>query len=160
MPQLDTSTYASQIFWLLICFFGLMFIMSTFIIPKIADIRQQRYNKIDGYLHKAEQLQQKTENAIKKYEDALNDATQKANLTLQATKDELNQIINKKQSELDKKLQAQIKAGEAEINAEKNAALKQIKNVSATLALDILQKLNIKEITSTEIKSIIEHEAE
>ena len=160
MPQLDISTYTSQIFWLLICFFSMMFIMSKFIIPKIAETRQQRQNKIDSYLHKAEELQQKTENAIKKYEKALSDATQKANQSLQDTKNELNDIITKKQAELDKKLQKQIKAGEAEINAEKNLALKEIKSISTTLAMEILHKLDITDIKSTEIKKIIEHEVE
>jgi len=160
MPHLDTSTYTSQIFWLLICFFSMMFIMSKFIIPKIAEIRQQRYDKLDGYLHKAEELQKKTENAIKKYEEALSEATKNANQSLQSTKDELNKIINKKQEELDKKLQAQIKAGEQEINDGKAKAIKEIKTVSANLALEILHKLDITDIKTSDIKQIIEHEAE
>ena len=53
MPQLDTSTFTSQLFWLVVCFFSMMFIMSKFIIPKIADIMEQRQRKIDGYLNKA-----------------------------------------------------------------------------------------------------------
>ena len=48
MPQLDTSTFTSQLFWLVVCFFSMMFIMSKFIIPKIADIMEQRQRKIDG----------------------------------------------------------------------------------------------------------------
>ncbi len=162
MPQLDPATalFASQIFWLIICFFTMMFIMSTFIIPKIAETRQQRQNKIDGYLQRADKLRQQTEDAIKKYEDALSDATQKANSSLQTTKDELNRIIADKQSELDKKLEAQIKAGEAEINAGKVAALKEIKTVSAELATEILRKLSIDGIKPADIKTIIEHEAE
>ena len=56
MPQLDTSTFTSQLFWLVVCFFSMMFIMSKFIIPKIADIMEQRQRKIDGYLNKAADL--------------------------------------------------------------------------------------------------------
>jgi len=160
MPHLDTSTYTSQIFWLMICFFSMMFIMSKFIIPKIAEIRQQRYDKIDGYLHKAEELQKKTESAIEKYENALAKATKDANISLQNTKEELNNLINKKQAELDKKLQAQIKAGEEEINTGKILALKEIKSVSASLASDILHKLDISDIKTAEIKHIIDKEAE
>ena len=160
MPQLDPSTYASQIFWLLVCFFALMFIMSTFIIPKIAEIRQQRQDKIDGYLLKAEELKQKTEDAIKRYETALGNASQKAEASLQSTRDELNALIGSRQSELEKKLQAQIKAGEDEINQGKEAALLEIKTVSSELALDILRKLDISEIKASEVKKIIEHEAE
>jgi len=159
MPQLDPSSYASQIFWLLICFFAMMFIMSNFIIPKIADTRQQRDNKIDSYLHKAEELQQKTEAAIKRYEEALNSASEKASVALQETKDELNQVISKKQTELDKKLQKQIKAGELEISSEKEAALKEIKSVSAEVTMEILRKLNIDNVKLADVKHIIEQEA-
>lgn len=160
MPQLDPSTYASQIFWLFICFFSLMFLMSKFIIPKISNIRQQRDNKIDGYLLKAEELQQKTEAAIHKYETALSEATQKANQSLQETKNDLNKMIAKKQAELDKKLQKQIRAGEEEIAAGKEAALKEIKTLSSELAVEILQKLDITTIKPSELKTIINREAE
>ena len=159
MPQLDPSSYASQIFWLLICFFAMMFIMSNFIIPKIAETRQQRENKIDSYLHKAEELQQKTETAIKRYEDALNSASQQASAALEETKNELNQVISKKQAELDKKLQKPIQLGEQEISSEKEAALKEIKSVSAEVTMEILHKLNISNIKTADIKNIIEQEA-
>ena len=88
MPQLDPSTFASQIFWLLICFFTMMFILSKFIVPKIAETRNLRTNKIDSYLQKAEKLKESTQNAITKYENALAEATQKANSELEKTKEE------------------------------------------------------------------------
>ena len=47
MPQLDTSSFTSQLFWLIICFFSMMFIMSKFIIPKISEIMEQRQRKIE-----------------------------------------------------------------------------------------------------------------
>ena len=159
MPQLDPSSFASQIFWLLICFFAMMFIMSNFIVPKIAEIRQQRDNKVDGYLRKAEELQQKTESAIQRYEEALKRASQQASTALLETQDELDQIISKKQDELDKKLQKQVKNGEMEISLEKEAALKEIKSVSAEITMEILRKLNIDNIKSADVKRIIEQEA-
>lgn len=56
MPQLDTSTFTSQLFWLIVCFFSMLFIMSRFIVPRIADILEQRQRKIDGYLNKAHNI--------------------------------------------------------------------------------------------------------
>ena len=159
MPQLDPSSYASQIFWLLICFFTMMFIMANFIVPKIADIRQQRENKIDGYLHKAEEFKQKTEKAVQRYEEALHTATKTASEALQNTKDELNQMIGQKQTSLDKKLQKKIKTGEAEILKEKENALKEIKSVSADITAELLHKLNINDIKLSDIKQTIEQEA-
>ena len=77
MPQLDTSTFTSQLFWLVVCFFSMMFIMSKFIIPKIADIMEQRQRKIHGYLNKAADLKEQAEAALRKYQNALAAATEK-----------------------------------------------------------------------------------
>lgn len=160
MPQLDPSTYASQIFWLLICFFTMMFILSKFIVPKIAETRKQRTNKIDSYLQKAEKLKQKTQDAVEKYENALMEATQKANFELQQTKDDLNKMIADQQAKLDKKLQKQIQTEEAKIAAQKEEILKEIKSVSATLTSEILTKLNITDVSMSDIKTIINREAQ
>lgn len=105
MPQLDTSTFTSQLFWLVVCFFSMMFIMSKFIIPKIADIMEQRQRKIDGYLNKAADLKEQAEAALRKYQNALAAATEKADKSLADTKDEMNRLISDKQSELEARLQ-------------------------------------------------------
>ena len=150
MPQLDTSTFTSQLFWLVVCFFSMMFIMSKFIIPKIADIMEQRQRKIDGYLNKAADLKEQAEAALRKYQNALAAATEKAD-----TKDEMNRLISDKQSELEARLQKKIKEGEKEINAGKEEALKQIKAVSEDLALDVIKKIGISGIKASDIKAAI-----
>lgn len=155
MPQLDTSSFTSQLFWLIICFFSMMFIMSKFIIPKIADIMEQRQRKIDSYLDKAADLKQQAETALQKYQDALAQATENANQSLANTKDELNKLINDKQSELENRLQKKIKDGEAEINTNKEQALKQIKAMSEELALEVVKKIGITGIKTPDIKAAI-----
>ena len=57
-------------------------------------------------------------------------------------------------------MQAQIKAGEEEIAAGKAEALKEIKNVSATLTAEILHKLEISGVSANDIKTIINREAQ
>ena len=151
MPQLDTSTFTSQLFWLVVCFFSMMFIMSKFIIPKIADIMEQRQRKIDGYLNKAADLKEQAEAALRKYQNALAAATEKADKSLA----EMNRLISDKQSELEARLQKKIKEGEKEINAGKEEALKQIKAVSEDLALDVIKKIGISGIKASDIKAAI-----
>lgn len=155
MPQLDTSSFTSQLFWLVICFFSMMFIMSKFIIPKIADIMEQRQRKIDSYLNKAADLKQQAESALQKYQDALAQATENANKSLADTKEEMNKLINDKQSELEGRLQKKIKEGETEINVSKEQALKQIKAISEELALDVVKKIGITGIKTPDIKAAI-----
>ena len=155
MPQLDVSTFTSQLFWLLICFFSMMFIMSKFIIPKIADIMEQRQRKIDGYLNKAAQFKQDAEDTLKKYQDALAQATAKANKSLADTKEEMNQLITQRQTELETSLQKKIKDGEKEINQEKEKALKEVKAISEKLSMEVIKKIGITTIQASDIKATI-----
>lgn len=155
MPQLETSTFTSQLFWLIVCFFSMMFIMSKFIIPRIADILEQRQRKIDGYLNKAADIKLQAEASLKKYQDALAKATNEANSSLSRTKEELNELIKNKQSELDSSLQKKIKEGEKEINRSKEAALKQVQSIAEGLAVDVVKKIGLTTINSQEIKAVI-----
>ena len=155
MPQLDTSTFASQLFWLCICFFTMLFIMSKIIIPKIADILEQRQRKIDSYLNKAYQIKLQADEALKKYQDALTDATQKANASLAETQNELNKLVEKKQQDLDLRLHKKIMEGEAEIEQSREDALNKVKSISEELALEIIKKIGIDGINKTDIKNAI-----
>lgn len=155
MPQLDTSTFASQLFWLCICFFSMLFIMSKFIIPKIADILEQRQRKIDSYLIKAHQIKVQAEETLKKYQDALNEANEHAAKSLAKTQSELNSMIEKKQNELNIQLQEMLQVGETEIAKSQKEAINKIKSVSEDLALDIVKKIGLKDISSADIKAAI-----
>lgn len=155
MPQLDTSTFTSQLFWLCICFFSMLFIMSKFIVPKIADILEQRQRKIDSYLSKAHAVKLEAEESLKKYQEALSSATAHANKALAETQEELNNYMQVKQDELARKLNKKIKDGEAEINQNKENALAKVKSMSEDLALVIVKKIGLSNIDSKDIKDAI-----
>lgn len=155
MPQLDTSTFTSQLFWLIVCFFSMLFIMSHFIVPRIADILEQRQHKIDGYLNKAHNIRLEAEDSLKKYQEALANATAKANESLAATQNELNSYMQKKQDELAAKLQKKIAAGEAEIAKSKEEALAKVKEMSEELAQAVVNKIGLTTISAKDIKDAV-----
>ena len=74
MPQLDPSSFVSQIFWLTITFLSLVFVMSVFIVPRIASIIDERHQKINSDIQKAEKINQKAANILKRYETAIENA--------------------------------------------------------------------------------------
>ena len=149
MPQLDTSTFTSQLFWLIVCFFSMLFIMSRFIVPRIADILEQRQRKIDGYLNKAHNIRLEAEESLKKYQDAL------ANRSLAATQAELNAYMQAKQDELAAKLQKKIAAGEAEIAKSKEEAMARVKDMSEELAQAVVAKIGLTSITAKQLKEAV-----
>ena len=58
MPQFDYTTYASQIFWFIICFSILYLTIYFVIIPRISQIINTRANIISSNTSIAEELQQ------------------------------------------------------------------------------------------------------
>jgi len=154
MPQLDFSIFPSQFFWLTISFFCLLFIMSKFIIPKTAEMIELRRKKIDGELEQASQLKEQVAEGIKKYEEALKDAQNKARITLQKTRDELGETVNRKQSDLVARLNVEIEQGEQKIIAAKQKAMQKIDDSIVDLALGVLNKIGIENIESKSVQQV------
>ena len=154
MPQLDFSIFPSQFFWLTISFFCLLFIMSKFIIPKTAEMIELRRKKIDGELEQASQLKEQVAEGIKKYEEALKDAQKKARITLQKTRDELGETVNRKQSDLVARLNVEIEQGEQKIIAAKQKAMQKIDDSIVDLALGVLNKIGIENIESKSVQQV------
>lgn len=155
MPQLDFSVFPSQFFWLVINFLLMLFIMSKFIIPKTAEMINLRKEKIEGDLEKATEIKQKVEAMIEKYNTALKDANSQAMISLQKTKDELNETIARRQEDLSAKITAEIEAGEKKIANSKIKALQKIEDVSAELAVEVLNKLGFSGIKIKDAKNAL-----
>lgn len=154
MPQLDFSIFPSQFFWLTISFFCLLFIMSKFIIPKTAEMIELRRKKIDGELEQANQLKEQVAEGIKKYEEALKDAQHKASFALQKTRDELDETVNRKQSDLIARLNVEIEQGEKKIIAAKQKAMQKIDDSIVDLALCVLNKIGIENIENKSVQQV------
>ncbi len=58
MPQLDFTTYSSQIFWFAICFTFLYFYVNKFILPRVKGIINNRSRLISTETNKAFKLEQ------------------------------------------------------------------------------------------------------
>jgi len=91
MPQLDASTYSSQVFWLFFSFIILYFVVKVKIIPLFEDLRQKRWNNIQGTKKVAErfikegeeinlELKKLLENARKKSSEMISESDRKAKL--------------------------------------------------------------------------------
>lgn len=156
MPQLDFSVFPSQLFWLLISFFSMLFIMSRFIIPKTAEMINLRKEKIDGDLQKAAEIKQQVEKALEKYHAALKAATDKAQISLQKNRDELNEMINRKQEDLAAKLEAEISGGEKKIEQAKEKALQKVEASAAELAIDVLKNLGFGGVKAKDAATAID----
>lgn len=151
MPQLDLSTFASQAFWMVVCFSLLWILVSVFVTPKITDVLEQRKRKIDDYIRKAEKLNQQAKTSLEKYEQALNEAKIKASADIAANQKESAAFLAAEEKMLNERLNKQIADSEFKLATEKKETLQQIESLSQNLAFEIVQKLGFTQISKEDI---------
>ncbi|GGY50138.1 hypothetical protein GCM10007148_18640 [Parvularcula lutaonensis] len=115
LPQLNTETYASQVFWLLLAFIVLYVLMSRVFLPPIGNIIEERRQRIADDFDKAAEFKRQAEEAEAAYKQALADARARASRIAQETRDQIDAEIKAMQAETDSKLEAEIAAAEARI---------------------------------------------
>lgn len=154
MPQLDISTYFSQAFWLLISFCLLWALLAIFVVPKIADIIEQRKRKINDYLQKAEALNNRAKASLEHYNNALTAAQNFAENKFEAENRQLTEKLQKIENKFETELSRNIAESELKLAKEKSETLQQIETLSQELALQIVQKLGFNKILLSDIRQI------
>ena len=141
MPQFDPSTFASQLFWLLVMFVALYWIVSRIAIPRIGEVLDQRARVIQDDLDRAAQLKGETDRAIATYEKAMADARAQAYEHIKTMQAEMKAIADQRTGEVTREVNQQIGEAEARIATAKKAALDSIKGVAAEIARDVVARL-------------------
>ena len=154
LPQLDLSTYSSQIFWLLLCFCLLWFMMSVFVTPKIADVVEQRKRKINEYIKKADSLNSQAKLALDNYNETLAQAEKKAEQEIAKEQNELKDYLKNTENKMSAELNKKIADNEFILAKEKKNTLQQIESIAEDLAFDVVQKLGFSAITRQDIAKV------
>ena len=141
LPQLDSSTFAPQIIWLAISFAVLYVAMSRIVLPRIGEVLDERQNKIDGLLKRAETLKLEAESALAAYDKAMAKARLEAQDAMRQSADRAAKTAADRHAELASRLGEEIKAAEARINDAKNRALAAIGPAAADIAGAIVGRL-------------------
>ena len=154
MPQLEITTYPSQIFWLVVSFLILYLIMSRIIIPRISSVIKSRESEIKNNIHIAEQMYKDTEIINNEYEETKKNIENEARGIINHLKETTSKKINNSTELLKKRLEQKLEKNEQEIINNKKKVLKEINKISLNLSEEILKKLSNE---NRELKTIIKN---
>ena len=141
MPQLDPSSYASQIFWLVVLFGLLYFLMVRFVLPRIADVMEERQDKVDDDLARAERLRAEKDEVLAEYEASIGAARDEAAAHLKQSGEASAAELAKQQESFTQELAQKAVDAEVRISAAKSEAMANVKSVATDAALAITAKL-------------------
>jgi len=141
MPQLDITTFSTQIFWLVITFGALFLIMWRVTVPRISDALEARQKRIDDNLTKAAEFKKDAEAAIAAYEDSLAGARAEAHSAITEANASIVEETTARDAELNKKLKTMLDKSEANIAKAVDNAMGNVREVAEEVASAACERL-------------------
>ena len=147
LPQMDTTTFPSQVFWLAVTFGLLFVVLSRMTLPMIAGSIGARRNRIEGDLGAAEQLRSDASAALAAYEAALGAARGRALALAEENRKRITGEVDALKNTAEAQSQTTIAAAEKSIATSRQAALAHVRTAAGEAAADIVERLIGERIT-------------
>jgi F-type H+-transporting ATPase subunit b len=140
-PPFDKTTFASQLFWVVICFVALYLLISRIASPRIAGIFDERAKRIEGDFAEAQRDKEESEAALVAYEKALADARSRAQAIGAEIREKVHAEAEEKRKALEAKLNTQLAEAEKSIAATKSGAMANVRGIAVDAAAAIVERL-------------------
>lgn len=141
MPQFDTSTFASQIFWLVVCFAVVFAFAWQIVLPRVAATLESRQRKIGDDLARAGELADQADEVLAAYEARLAEARADAHEELHAAATRSAAETEKRNAVLAEKLAADAATARERIAAESAAAAGNVADIAEDIARQAVERL-------------------
>ncbi len=157
MPQLDPSSYVSQLFWLSISFFIIFILINYYFFPKLKNVQIERNDVIQKYIEEAEKLNSKSNNLEIKINSELNHAKDDALKLINRTKEINKKNFDEKIKKFDLFLENKSLENLKNLEKEKNKIFNNIGEYSSIISNLMYEKIlnENKDITPKEFKDIM-----
>lgn len=141
MPQFDPAVWMPQLVWLAITFGLLYLLMSRLALPRVADVLEEREQRISESLRRAERLKESAEEAVATYEKTIADVRAKAAEEVRTARERAAEEAAARHAELGERLSQEIEAAEARIHQAQSTALAGLREVATVVAGAAVERL-------------------
>jgi F-type H+-transporting ATPase subunit b len=140
-PPFNPTTFASQLFWLVIAFVLLYVLMAKVALPRVGGIIENRQKRIADDIAEAGKLKTQSDQAIAAYEKALADARARAQTIANETRDRQAAAADTRRKTLEGELNAKLAEAEKTIAATKQAAMANVRGIAVDATKAIVERL-------------------
>ena len=157
MPQLEQiDTYLSQVVWLVISFVVLYVVMWKTALPRVADVLQERQERIGDDLERTEKLKSEAEAGLEAYEVAAAKARADAQAILRAGADVCAADAADRHDELSARLAQETDAAESRIDEARREALANVRSVAGEVARAAAARLIDAEVSESDAAAAVQ----
>ena len=141
MPQFDPAVWMPQLVWLGILFVVLYLLMAKVALPRVSEVLEEREERIDESLRKAEMLRLRAEDAVATYERTIADVRAKAAEEVRTARERSAADSAERNAQLSQRLASEIGAAEERIRRARDAAISGLRDVAITVSGAAVERL-------------------
>ena len=156
LPQLDFNTYPSLVFWSVVSLFIGYILMKYFVTPNIKSILNNRETNIQNDLVKAKTSAQETEKIKENIVNSQTELKIRSQSIINEALSETKQNIEKKEKDINQKLNEKIVKAEKQILDTQKLVIKEVINNAEELTAKVVQNLTDLKYDKVEGKKAIE----
>lgn len=155
LPQFDTSTYASQMFWLVVSFTLLYLLMSRVSLPRITEVMEMRQTQKDNNLSRAAQLHEDAEKIEETYQKLLEQARDEAQEQMNAAESRNAVRMAEENVRFMDHTRTRLATVEQNITKAKQEAMQSLADISAEISVEIVQKVASATVSKPDAKKVV-----
>lgn len=140
-PPFDATTFASQVFWLILTFAIFYWLMAKVALPRISAILGNRQDRISGDIAEAERAKAESEKAAAAYEKQLAEARAGAFRIAEDARGKAKVEADARRAAIEADLQKKLAGAEARIGEIKARALADVGSIAGEAAEALVKSL-------------------
>ncbi len=144
MPQLDPAWFASQLFWLFVCFTLLYVLLSRVILPPLRGTLERREQTISSDLSAADEAKEKAARAKHDYEHTLAQSREMAQGLINEVLDENKKHAEKTMRSMDVEIGKKLEEATKLIDGKKHELFSKLTPAAGEFAALIAEKITQK----------------
>ena len=152
LPQLDITTWPSQLFWLVVTFVIGYILISSLVAPSISSVLENRSTKISNDLETAKKAQDNAKEVYTSYEESLSEARSQAAIAAAKALEEAKAETASRVAAINKKLAASAKKAEARLSEMRDEALSSLEDLATETSQKIIAELTPVKVTKAVVK--------
>jgi F-type H+-transporting ATPase subunit b len=155
MPQLDVSTFPSQLFWLFISFASLYIFTARVTMPRMSKILDARRLRIENSLNRADELKAESNKVRQDFETFLSTARTQAHENVMQMIHKVTVTSTQRKKDLNALMLERIQSSEDRLLGQKKQALSDIKDIAETIAIMTVEKLIDQKIDPKKVETVM-----
>jgi F-type H+-transporting ATPase subunit b len=137
--------------------FGIVFaFMTKWVIPRLNKILEERRNKIQGDLERAEATRREAEAELARYREQLANAREEANRIIEEGRKTAEQLRTDLQAKAEQEAGATVARATEEIRAERDRVLRELSAQVGQIAVELAERVVEKELDKTTQQKLVD----